>query len=126
MGAFDDFKNKMKEAYEEGKERGKKAGSFEYQKEQVIEKQKIRAEKRLEKQEEKQYQKDRIKQLKKDHVPYCPKCNSTNITFINKKLSLGRAVTGGVLFGETGAILGGLSSKSGKVKCLNCGHDWKI
>jgi Zn finger protein HypA/HybF involved in hydrogenase expression len=85
------------------------------------------------KKQDKNYQKDRLKQLKKDHVPFCPKCKSTNITFVNKKLSLGRAVVGGAvgslagpLGTAAGATMGGLSSKKGKVKCLNCGHAWKI
>lgn len=88
---------------------------------------------------EKEYQKDRLKQLKKDHVPYCPKCHSTNLTYIakRKRLSLGRAAVGGVVGGAltgglgaaAGATMGGLSSnkmKKGKVKCLNCGHEWKL
>ena len=75
---------------------------------------------------EKQYQKDRLEQLERDHIPYCPKCKSTSLTYENKKLSVGRAVVGGTLFGENGAILGGLTSKKGYVKCLNCGHRWKL
>lgn len=82
---------------------------------------------------EKEYQKARIAKLKKDHVPFCPKCKSTKLTFVNKKLSLGRAVVGGAvgtlagpLGTAAGATMGGLSSKKGKVKCLNCGHTWKL
>jgi hypothetical protein len=120
------FKERIKKAYEEGREKGEKAGSLEHQLQ--------RAEmKRQEKQEEKQYQKDRLAQLKKEHVPYCPKCHSTNITFVRKKLSLGRTVVGGVvgslinpIAGGAGAVLGGLSSKKGKAKCLNCGKEWKL
>ncbi|MDF2804948.1 MAG: hypothetical protein K0S61_4853 [Anaerocolumna sp.] len=52
-------------------------------------------------------------------------------------MSLGRAVVGGVVGGvltgglgaAAGATMGGLSSdkiKKGKVKCLNCGHTWKL
>lgn len=77
-------------------------------------------------QAEKKYQKERIDQLKRDKIPYCPKCHSTSLTYQNKKLSVGRAITGKILFGEEGAILGGLSSKKGYVKCLNCGHKWKL
>lgn len=77
-------------------------------------------------QKEKQYQKDRLEKLERDHIPYCPKCKSTSLTYENKKLSIGRAVVGGTLFGENGAILGGLTSKKGYVKCLNCGHRWKL
>lgn len=77
-------------------------------------------------QSEKQYEKERLEQLKKDKITYCSKCHSTSLTYQNKKLSIGRAVAGGVLFGGVGAVVGGLSSKKGYVKCLNCGHKWKI
>lgn len=75
---------------------------------------------------EKQYEKDRVAQLKRDKVPFCPKCKSTSITYVDKKLSIGRAITGGLIAGETGAKLGGFTSKKGKLKCLNCGKEWKI
>lgn len=78
------------------------------------------------KQEEKQYQKERVEQLKKDHIPYCPKCKSTSLTFQNKKLSVGRAAVGGVLAGPVGLAVGGLTSKKGKVMCMNCGYKWKL
>lgn len=77
-------------------------------------------------QAEKQYEKERLEQLKRDKIPYCPKCHSTSLTYQNKKLSIGRAVTGGVLLGGVGAVVGGLSSKKGYVKCLNFGHKWKL
>ncbi|MCX0383451.1 hypothetical protein LI054_13955, partial [Clostridium perfringens] len=77
-------------------------------------------------QAEKQYEKERLEQLKRDKIPYCPKCHSTSLTYQNKKLSIGRAVTGGGLLGGVGAVVGGLSSKKGYVKCLNCGHKWKL
>ena len=77
-------------------------------------------------QAEKQYEKERLEQLKRDKIPYCPKCHSTSLTYQNKKLSIGRAVTGGVLLGGVVAVVGWLSSKKGYVKCLNCGHKWKL
>lgn len=77
-------------------------------------------------QQKKQYEKERLEQLKKEKIPYCPKCHSTVLTHQNKKLSVGRAVTGGVLFGGVGAVLGGLTSKKGYVKCLHCGYKWKL
>lgn len=77
-----------------------------------------------------QLEKQRIKELKEDHIPFCPKCHSTSLQYVEnrKKLSLGRAVVGGALIGPAGAVLGGLTSKKykGKVKCLNCGHEWKL
>lgn len=73
---------------------------------------------------------DRIMQLKQEHIPYCPRCHSTSITYVEhrKGLSIGRAVVGGVIAGGAGAVLGGLTSKKvkGQVKCLNCGYTWKI
>jgi DNA-directed RNA polymerase subunit M/transcription elongation factor TFIIS len=121
----------------EGKKEGGKMGLWEGIKEQVkkdMEKQAERNEaKKQEKREAKQYQKDRIKQLKRDHIPYCPRCKSTDITFVQKRFSLGRTIVGGAvgsLFGPiaggAGAVLGGLSSKKGKVKCLKCGKEWKL
>lgn len=80
--------------------------------------------------EDQQKERDRLEQLKKEHIPYCPHCHSTSITYIEhrKKLSIGRAVVGGIVAGEAGAVLGGLTSKKvkGEVKCLNCGYTWKI
>lgn len=75
---------------------------------------------------EKQAEKARVEQMKKDKIPFCPKCHSTSITYQDKKLSVGRAIVGGAVAGSTGAILGGISSKKGNLKCLNCGHTWKI
>lgn len=69
--------------------------------------------------------KSRITRAKVEGKAYCPKCGSTSITYVDKKLSIGRALVGDILAGSTGAILGGLSSKKGYAKCLNCGHKWK-
>ena len=68
---------------------------------------------------------ERIKNMKKQGIVFCPKCHSTSITAQNKRLSIGRAIVGGVLVGGAGAVLGGLSSKKFKKVCLNCGHRWK-
>lgn len=90
--------------------------------------------KQLEKTEEKQYHKSRLAELKRDKIPYCRKCHSTNLTFNGKKLSVGRTIVGGgtgllllgPLAGGVGAVLGGFSSKKGKMRCMNCGKRWKI
>lgn len=123
MGIFDSFKEEMEKAYEEGKEEGKRKGSFEYQME------KIGLENEIKKQEKAEL-KARLKEYDKLGIPYCPKCKSTRVEYIErrKKLSVGRAIVGDVLAGPTGAILGGLTSKKrkGRVKCINCGKEWKI
>ncbi len=75
---------------------------------------------------EAKYQYDREQELKRNHVVYCPKCKSENVTYVYKKLSIGRALTGAVIAGSAGAVLGGQSSKKGYCKCLNCGNTWKI
>ncbi|WP_052447238.1 hypothetical protein [Clostridium polynesiense] len=67
----------------------------------------------------------KVKDMKKAGIVFCPKCHSTSITTTDKKLSLGRTLAGGVLAGEVGAILGGLSSKKVLLLCMNCGHKWK-
>lgn len=78
-----------------------------------------------EKLEEKKLDKIKIQELKDKKVPYCPKCHSTSITTVDKKLSVGRAAVGGALLGGTGAILGGLTSKKVELLCMNCGHKFK-
>lgn len=55
----------------------------------------------------------------------CPKCHSTSIDY-QGKISYGRAAIGGLLAGETGAVLGGLTGKKGYAVCLNCGKRWKV
>lgn len=121
------------EQAEKQKERDRKL--IELKQQQELEKKQKEEELRLlnPKAYEKKKEKERIKQLDKEHIPYCPKCHSTSITYVNKKLSLGRTVVGGAigtlagpLGVAAGATMGGLSSKKGKVKCLNCGHTWKL
>lgn len=75
---------------------------------------------------EAKYQYNREQELKRNHAVYCPKCKSENVTYVDKKLSIGRAITGAVIAGQAGAILGGQSSKKGYCKCLNCGNTWKV
>lgn len=55
----------------------------------------------------------------------CPKCNSKQVMYGNQKLSVGRAVVGGAMFGVAGAVLGGVSGKKVQFKCLKCGYTWK-
>lgn len=80
--------------------------------------------------EENRQKKERIKEMDKEGIAYCPKCKGTSIQYVErrKSLSLGRAVTGGVLLGPIGAGVGAVTSKKykGFVKCMNCGYKWKM
>ena len=104
------FKEWMKEGFKEEAER-----------------QKLKSE---EKQLEKKNFKNRLKQMDREGIAYCPKCKGTSIQYAErrKNLSVGRGVVGGVLLGPLGAGIGAVTSKKykGFVKCLNCGHKWKI
>lgn len=99
----------------------------------MIEGLKEEAEKKREKAELKKAlkkeEKQRIKELKKQGVAMCPKCNSQSLQYVERRklLSLGRAAVGGVLLGPLGAGIGAVTSKKrkGYIKCLNCGHMWK-
>ncbi|MGL4108314.1 hypothetical protein [Clostridium sp. LP20] len=71
-------------------------------------------------------EKEKLEDLKKQGIPYCPKCHSTSLTTKDKKLSVGRALVGGALIGGTGAVLGGLTSKKVELLCMNCGYKFKI
>lgn len=71
-------------------------------------------------------EKERLAKFKREGIPYCPKCKSTSLTTTNKKLSVGRAVVGGVLLGGVGSVLGGLTSKKVELLCMNCGNKFKL
>lgn len=71
-------------------------------------------------------EREKIAEYKDRGVAYCPKCLSTSIQYTDKKLSIGRAIVGNTVAGDTGAILGGLTSKKGRCVCLSCGNRWKI
>jgi TM2 domain-containing membrane protein YozV len=58
-------------------------------------------------------------------IACCPKCGCTSIGMTNKKLSLGRVVTGGFLFGGVGAVVGGVTSKKLFNVCQGCGYRWQ-
>ncbi len=75
--------------------------------------------------EERQYQDDRLKQLKKDHVAYCPKCKSTSLSAHKKGFGVGKAAVGVALTGGLiGAVGGNIGAKKVRVTCLNCGHQF--
>lgn len=85
-----------------------------------------------------QIEKERLAELKANKIPFCPKCHSISLHYIEKRkrFSLSRTVVGGAVGSlvnpigtAVGAAMGGLTSnkqKKGEVKCLNCGYKWKL
>ena len=63
-------------------------------------------------------EKERIKNLKKEKIPYCPKCKSTNISTTKGKVGVGKAVVGIMTIGMV---------RNNKVDniCMNCGKRWR-
>lgn len=75
-----------------------------------------------------QRKKEVQKEIKRSRIGQpiqCPKCGCTSVGMTNKKLSLGRAATGGFLFGTAGAMVGGVTSKKMFNICQSCGHRWQ-
>ena len=65
--------------------------------------------------------------MKKDKVPYCPKCHSTSLSANKKgfgfvKGALGMGITGGI---DIGMIAGGAGANKIVLTCMNCGHKFK-
>lgn len=108
---------------------------FNEQAEEMAKKDEIKREERkelraLQKEEDLQIKKDskrRIKEIKANNIAHCPKCKSTSVEYIEKrKIGIVRGIVGGELLGPVGAAAGALSKKpKGKMKCLNCGKEWK-
>lgn len=75
-------------------------------------------------------QKEKIKEMKKNKIPFCPKCKSQSLQYLEsrKMLSTSRAVVGAVALGAPGAVVGAVTSskRKGRMKCLNCGKEWKL
>lgn len=67
-------------------------------------------------------QKEKIKEMKKNKIPFCPKCKSQSLQYLERRkmLSASRAVVGAVV----GAVTS--SKRKGRMKCLNCGKEWKL
>ena len=57
---------------------------------------------------------DREEEIKRNNIPKCPTCNSTNI----EKISLSSKVVGGALFGLFS------SNVRNTMHCKNCGYKW--
>lgn len=56
--------------------------------------------------------------MKKNKIPFCPKCKSQSLQYLERRkmLSASRAVVGAVTS----------SKRKGRMKCLNCGKEWKL
>jgi len=110
------FKENLKKAYEQGKADQREKMKSKYDIGYI--------------QEKKLEEKERIKQMDADGVPYCPKCKSASVQYVErrKQLSLGRAAVGGALTGGLGAAVGAVTSnkRKGVMKCLKCGNEWKL
>ena len=110
------FKENLKKAYEQGKADQQEKMKSKYDIGYI--------------QEKKLEQKERIKQMDADGTPYCPKCKSASVQYVErrKQLSLGRAAVGGALTGGLGAAVGAVTSnkRKGVMKCLKCGNEWKL
>ena len=75
-------------------------------------------------------QKEKIKEMKKNKIPFCPKCKSQSLQYLERRkmLSASRAVVGAVALGSPCAVVGAVTSskRKGRMKCLNCGKEWKL
>ena len=56
----------------------------------------------------------------------CPRCGSTQLHAGDKGFSVGKAVTGGLLFGGIGLLGGFIGSKKIVITCLKCGYKWQV
>lgn len=74
-------------------------------------------------------EKERVATLDAQGIPYCPKCKSQSVQYVErrKQLSVGRAVVGSIA-GPLGAAVGAVTSnkRKGVIKCLKCGNEWKL
>lgn len=74
---------------------------------------------------EKQEDKLKVEQLKKDKIPYCPKCHSTSLSANKKGFGFGKAALGLNLGLDIGLLAGGLNANKIEITCLNCGYKFK-
>lgn len=72
-----------------------------------------------------QQEKDKIKQLKKDKIPFCPRCHSTNLTAQKKGFGLLKGAVGVATFGGLGVTAAGIGKNKIILTCLNCGYQFK-
>ena len=62
--------------------------------------------------------------MQRGRVTKCPKCKSVNVDAVSRGFSKGKAITGGLIFGKLGLLLG-LNSGKQRWHCNNCGKEFK-
>lgn len=79
------------------------------------------AEKHLKEQQEK----NKVNELKKDKIPFCPKCHSTSLTAQKKGFGLLKGAIGVATLGAYGVTAAGIGKNKIILTCLNCGYQFK-
>lgn len=74
---------------------------------------------------------DKVKKAQRKAGLRCPKCDSTDVTFLNntsKSTSAGKALVGAEVFGLEGMVVGAVIGKKGKRKylCNHCGKRYSV
>ena len=96
---------------------------------QAEEKRQLKAQQKAELAQLKRDEKFRVKKMKAEKIPFCPKCKSTSLQYIERRqrVSLLRGMAGS-LINPVAGVVGAVTSHNHKnyVKCLNCGYEWRI
>lgn len=71
-----------------------------------------------------QLEKEKMEELEKQKIPYCPKCHSTSIEYIDKTLE--QRLTLGDNLADMNYLFGKGRVENGVLRCLNCGYSWKL
>lgn len=62
--------------------------------------------------------------LNNDNVAKCPKCGSTSLSADKKGFGISKAVVGAAVAGPIGLIAENIGSKTVRITCLKCGHQF--
>lgn len=68
---------------------------------------------------------ERLKELDKQHITYCPKCHSTQITAQKKGFGLLKGAAGIAIAGPCGILAAGIGKNKIILTCMNCGYQFK-
>lgn len=74
---------------------------------------------------------DKVKKAQRKAGLRCPKCGSTDVTFLNntsKSTSAGKALIGAEVFGPEGMVVGAVMGRKGKREylCNHCGKRYSV